>query len=551
MQLSRLALVLIMLALEACGAQSATAPIPGIDGKQLRADIKTLSSDKFEGRAPDSRGEQLTINYLRTRFRQIGLRPGNGNSFFQRVPMVKITADPDAAIDISGDGRTLHLAYGSDMMVWTKRVTRRVELDHSPLIFVGYGIVAPEYHWNDYAGVDVKGKTVVILVNDPGYATGDAKLFHGKAMTYYGRWTYKYEEAARHGAAAALIVHETGPAGYPWAVVKNSWSGPQFQLVEAAAEPTPMDMEGWLTSSAARLIFADDDKNFDQLAQAAAQPGFKAVSLSAHMSAKLDNKIAQTVSHNVIGMVPGGKRPSQYIIYTAHWDHLGRDTSLKDDQIYNGAVDNASGVAGLLALAQAFEQRKPRPQRSILFLSVTGEEKGLLGSRYYTEHPIYPLADTVAEFNMDGLNVYGPTRDITVIGSGHSELEDYLARAAKAQGRVVRPDPEPEKGYYYRSDHFNFARKGVPALDTASGVDYVGRPAGWGQKMHDQYREQRYHKPSDEYDPSWNLRGAVQDLDLLYAVGTHIADEKRFPQWYKGDEFRAAREAGRQTGRKP
>ncbi len=551
MQPIRLALVLASLALAACSAHSATLPGVQIDGKQLREDIKVLSSDKFEGRAPDSRGEKLTIDYLRERFRQIGLHPGNGDSYFQRVPMVKITADPATDLEVGGDGRKLHLAYGSDMMIWTKRVTQRVELDSSQLVFVGYGIVAPEYHWDDYAGVDVKGKTVVILVNDPGYATGDPTLFHGKAMTYYGRWTYKYDEAARHGAAAALIVHQTGPAGYPWAVVKNSWSGAQFQLVEAPGKSAPMDIEGWLTDSAAHLIFADDGRNFDQLAQAAARPGFKAVPLGASIAVKLDNKIAQTVSHNVIGMIPGSKRPGEYIIYTAHWDHLGRDTSLAGDQIYNGAVDNASGVAGLLALAKAFEERTPRPQRSVLFLSVTGEEKGLLGSRYYTEHPLYPLADTVAEFNMDGLDVYGRTHDITVIGSGHSELEDYLARAAKAQGRVVRPDPEPEKGYYYRSDHFNFARKGVPALDTASGVDYVGRPAGWGQKMHDDYRAHRYHKPSDEYDPAWDLRGAVEDLQLLYAVGSRIADEKRFPRWYEGDEFRAIRDASRRTGAKP
>ncbi|HEY6290040.1 MAG TPA: M28 family metallopeptidase [Terriglobia bacterium] len=532
-----------------------------ISGPALLDDIRTLSSDEFEGRAPASRGEQLTVQFLVSRFKELGLAPGNPDgTYVQNVPLVGIKADPAAELVLSKEGEpaepgmgkasTMHLRYGPDFMAWTKRVEPEVSLN-APLVFVGYGVVASEYHWDDYKGVDVRGKVLVMLINDPQIpdphdpAQLDPDMFKGRAMTYYGRWTYKFEIAAAKGAAGALIVHETGPAGYPWAVVEGSNSGEQFSLLSPDKGHSRCAVEGWITSPMAKALFSTAGLDFDALHKAALSPDFKPVPLGMKASLTLHNTIREIESHNVIGKLEGGdpKLRHQYVIYTAHWDHLGVGKPVNGDNIYHGAVDNASGVAGVLEVAKAFTEVNPKPRRSILFLSVTGEEKGLLGSQYYAEHPLYPLKDTLAEINMDGLNVHGRTRDVTVIGLGNSQLDDTLREVAAEQGRTLRPDPEPEKGFYFRSDHFNFAKQGVPALDPDSGIDYVGRPEGWGLKMLDEYTANDYHKPSDKIKPDWDLSGAVEDLQLLFSVGYRVADAEKFPQWSPGSEFRAKREA--------
>lgn len=539
----RIALGTLALGLAFATAGRAAPPATAsIQADDLAHDIKTLASDKFGGRAPASEGEKLSTHFIADHFRDAGLKPAVDGSYFQKVPMVEIEADPHTTLTIAGKQHTFHFDYGRNMIVWTKREASHVALKDSPLVFVGYGIVAPEYHWNDYAGLDVKGKTVVILVNDPGYATGDKNLFHGHGMTYYGRWTYKYEEAARQGAAGALIIHETGPAGYPWKVVTGSWTGPQFTLVSPNKNRDRAAVEGWLTHDAAKQVFAAADMNLDQMEKAAATRGFKAKPLGLDASVAFDNRIAHVMSHNVVGMIAGRTHPDQAIIYSAHWDHLGTKPNNSGDKIYNGARDDASGVAGLLELAQAFGKLKPAPERSVLFLATTSEEQGLLGAKYYAEHPVIPLATTVADLNMDIMAVYGKTHDITVIGYGSSELEDYLRRAAKQQDRVLRPDPEPEKGFYYRADHFEFARHGVPALFTEAGIDYVGHGRKWGLAKEHEYTAKRYHKPADEFGQDWDLSGEVQDLKLLFHVGKTLANSDAWPDWYPGNEFKAVRD---------
>ncbi len=538
--------VCLLLLLGAC--QSATVEVPeeaykAINEQDFRMHVQTLASDAFEGRAPASPGEEKTVTYLKEQFEKLGLQPGNGDSFFQEVPLVEITADPQTALTVTGKGKTQRFAYGDEVMLWTKRVTERVALSGSDLVFVGYGIVAPEYGWNDYEGLDVKGKTVVMLVNDPGYATGDTSLFKGRQMTYYGRWTYKFEEAARQGAAGALIIHETGPAGYPWDVVKGSWSGPQFTLVNEKNNMDRCAVEGWVTHETAARIFRQAGLNLSELKKKAVERGFRGQALGLKASTELRNRIRKVVSRNVLALLPGSERPDEVIIYTAHWDHFGKDPSLKGDQIYNGALDNATGTAGLLVLAGTFARLPERPKRSILFLAVTAEEQGLLGSAYYAAHPVYPPEKTVAIINMDGLNIWGPTKDITVVGYGMSDLDNYAVWAAKRQGRYVRPDPEPEKGYYYRSDHFSFAKVGIPALYVDAGVEHVEYGEEWMLKQREEYVMKRYHKPSDEYDPNWDLRGAMQDLRLLFDIGYRLAQEDTFPNWKPGTEFRALRDA--------
>jgi Zn-dependent M28 family amino/carboxypeptidase len=388
----------------------------------------------------------------------------------------------------------------------------------------------------------VKGKTIVVLVNDPGFATGDTTLFKGRTMTYHGRWTYKYEEAARQGAAGVLIVHETEPAGYPWAVVRDSWSGTRFML-ENPDNMSRAAVEGWITADAARQLFQDAGLSYDSLKARAARREFKAVPLGLKASIAIRNTVRRSTSNNVLAVLPGTTRADEYVIYMAHWDHFGKDTTRQGDQIFNGALDNASGTAGLLALAKAYAALDRNPARSVLFLAVTAEEQGLLGSQYYATHPVYPLNKTVAAINMDGLNILGPMRDITVVGYGNSDLDDYVAEAAKAQNRVVRPDPEPEKGFYFRSDHFSFAKVGVPALDPDAGINSVAHGEAWARQQRDAYTQQRYHKPSDEYDPSWDLSGAVEDLWLFFRVGYRLANESTFPNWRAGSEFKAKRDS--------
>ena len=515
-----------------------------IRAEDLAAQVQILASDAFAGRQPGGPGERKTVAYLEREFQRLGLQPGNGDRYVQDVPMLEITSEAKGPVALSyADGSSDTLALGTEAVIQTLSSAPESGVDASDLVFVGFGVNAPELGWNDYAGVDVKGKTVLILINDPGFETGNNALFRGKAMTYYGRWTYKYEEALRQGAAAALIVHDTAGAAYGWEVVQNSFAGAEFDLPPAEGAPAPLAIRGWITTPAAERLFSKLGKDFKALRLAANQPGFQAVPLDAKVSMGVSSRSRSAKSENVAALIRGSERPDEYIIFTAHWDHLGRNFASKDDGIFNGAVDNATGVAALLELAEAFAKSPTPPKRSLLFLSVTLEESGLLGSRYYVEHPIYPLKQTVATINMDAIQVIGKTRDVVVIGYGNSELEDVLKRHAEAQNRIIVPEPTPENGFYYRSDHFNFARAGVPSLYAKNGIDHVEKGEDYGRQMASEYVAQRYHKPSDEYDPSWDLSGNVQDTELLYAVARELADGKTWPNWYEGTEFKAARDA--------
>ncbi len=523
-----------------------------ISATRILENIKVLSSDEYEGRAPASKGETLATGYIEEQFKKVGLRPGNPDgTYFQSVPMVGIKADPSAQLVFTdyANGKHETLKFADDFVAWTKRLQPVINVE-ADMVFVGYGVVAPEYHWNDFKGVDVKGRIIVVLINDPPVPDPndpsklDEKTFKGRAMTYYGRWTYKFEEAAAKGALGCLIVHQTGPAGYPWGVVRSSNTGEQFSLVSADRGMSRCAVEGWITYEKAKVLFALAGKDFDALEKSAVSRDFHPVDLHVKASLGLRNTIRTINSKNVAGKVVGSdpNLRDEYVIYTAHWDHLGIGPEVNGDKIYHGAADNASGVAGLVELAAAFTHMQPPPRRSILFLSVTGEEKGLLGSQYYSEHPLYPLTKTLAEINMDGLNMLGRTKDIEVIGLGQSTLDDLVQAAATEQGRVVKPDAEPEKGYYYRSDHFNFAKQGVPALDPSSGVDYIGKAQGWGLQMREKYTSEDYHKPSDKIKPYWDLSGTVEDLRLLGEVGYRVANAKSFPVWKAGSDFKAKRQ---------
>jgi Zn-dependent M28 family amino/carboxypeptidase len=426
--------------------------------------------------------------------------------------------------------------------MWTKRIVPEISIADSPLVFVGHGVVAPEYGWNDYAGVDMRGKTAVILINDPGFATNDATLFRGRAMTYYGRWTYKFEEAARQGAAAAIIIHDDKPAAYGWGTVQTSWTGPQLDTVSADGNASRVAIEGWMTKAAGDALLRANGRSYDELLIAASQPGFKPIPLAQQASGSLRNLIRRSSSPNVIAMIKGSKRPDEYIIYTAHWDHLGKSLARGGDNIFNGALDNATGTSGLLTIAKAFAESKRRPERSMIFLAVTLEESGLLGSAFYVQNPIFPLKRTVAALNMDAIPWGGPTRDVSVIGYGASELEPYLERAAAKQDRVLREEPTPENGFFYRSDHFNFAKVGVPALYFKLGIEDREKGAEWAKAQAAEFTALHYHKPSDEFRPGTDLRGGLQDLELLFDIGSTLAREKRFPNWYATSEFRAARD---------
>ena len=508
----------------------------------LTAHIEVLASDDFEGRAPASAGEQKTIDYLTAEFRRLGLEPGNAGSYVQQFPVVSITSVP-TALRVRGPKGGTAYSFGNEFVAWTRRVVPTSEVTNSDMVFVGYGTVAPEYEWNDYAGLDVRGKTVVMLVNDPGFATKDPALFNGNAMTYYGRWTYKFEEAARQGASGVFIVHETEPAAYPWAVVENGFTGPQFGLVAEDSNMSRAAVEGWVTVETARSIFQQSGMNYDSLKTQASQRGFKAVPLGLEASVGLTNTIAQSSTSNVLAVLPGSSRPDEFVVYMAHWDHFGRDTTLEGDQIYNGARDNATGTAGLLELAKAFATLESHTARSILFLAVGGEEQGLLGSAYYAANPVYPPTKTVAALNIDAMNIWGPTHDIMVVGYGNSELDDVAEQAAHADGRVLRPDPEVEKGYFYRSDHFSFAKIGVPAFYADPGIDNIEHGEAWGLEQREKYTAERYHKVTDEIGPNWDLRGAVADLRFALRMGFRLANGATFPNWRKGTEFRALRDS--------
>jgi Zn-dependent M28 family amino/carboxypeptidase len=474
-------------------------------------------------------------------FLELGLQPAAGGDFRQDVALVEITASGQALAFTRGGGG-MSLAPGDDMVIGSRRVQPAASIADSEVVFVGYGIHAPESGWDDYAGVDMHGKTALILVNDPGFVTGDESLFRGKAMTYHGRWTYKFEEASRQGAAAAIIVHETAPASYDWSVVRNSWSGPQFYLDRPDGNAGRTELEGWITETRARQLMELAGQDFDALKAAAVRRGFRPMPLGVMATGGVKNAIRHKRSPNLAGLMPGKDRPEEYVVYMAHWDHLGIDDGTAQDRIYNGAVDNATGVAGILAIARAYRDMLPGASRSVLFLAVTAEESGLLGSEYYAEHPLVPLETTAAVMNIDALSPLGRATDVEVIGFGASDLEDVLADAARTQKRSLTPDRRPEAGYFYRSDHFNFAKAGVPALYIKSGTQLRDKPEGAGKALLDDYQANRYHKPGDEYSEDWDVSGSVEDLRLLFEVGARIASEDTWPEWRAGNEFRPARE---------
>ena len=545
---------LALLAMCACAASihAVAAPTsPGFSEARFRAHVERLASDEFEGRAPGTEGEKKTLEYIEREFRAAGLEPGAGGSFLQAVPLVEIATHPDEAMDVRGARGSLTLGHGDDMVVWTRRPVPESRLAGAELVFAGYGIVAPEYGWNDYAGLDMRGKIAVVLVNDPGYATQDPNLFTGNAMTYYGRWTYKFEEAVRQGAAGLFVVHETRPAAYPWDVVRNGAAQPQFDLVIDDYASRRLALEGWFTHEAAQRVLALAGEDYEALKRSASARGFRARPLGITASVGVRNDVTRKVSYNVVGLLPGRDRRDEYFLYTAHWDHLGRlavDAGNEGaDSIFNGASDNATGVAGLIELARAFGETRPRPERSLMFVAVTAEESGLLGSQYFAEQPPVPVANMFGGLNMDNLYAIGRTRDLTVIGYGASQLDEYLRRAAARQDRVLVPEPTPEKGFYYRSDHFNLAKHGVPMLYTKAGIDSPAKGPGYGRAWLDDYVANRYHTPDDEYDPSWDVSGILQDLEVYFDVGLTLANEESWPNWRENSEFRAIRDASRRA----
>ncbi len=549
------AAVAVLLTVAACNtsdkaATSATAipdvQIPELSLATLQDVTKELSSDAYEGRAPGTPGEEKTVAYIIKKYEEAGLKPGNNGKWTQDVPLVEITAKNATPLTFTGGKTPVTAQYAKDYVAFSYRVQPKTAVKDSDVVFVGYGINAPEKGWNDYAGLDVKGKTVVVLVNDPDWQTKEAKgEFNGRAMTYYGRWSYKYEEAARQGAAAVLIVHDTEPAAYGWNVVESSNTGTNYLAESKNGGADQTAANGWIQLPKAKELFASAGQDFDKLRADAGKKGFKPVALAGvKASFAFDNQIAKKMSRNVIGVLPGAKRPDEYVLYTGHWDHLGRCTPVAGDDICNGAVDNASGIAGLVALAQAFH-KAGAPDRSVVFLAVTAEESGLLGSKFYAENPVFPLAQTVGGVNMDSLNPIGPAKDIVVVGRGKSELDTYLAKIAAAEKRTVVDEPTPEKGFYYRSDHFSFAKLGVPMFNFGSGQDLVEGGTEAGKKAREEYTESRYHAPGDEYEAITNWDGMLSDLRLYYAAGRMLAMTDAWPNWVKGDEFRAARDKSR------
>lgn len=542
-----IALVATLAAFAQPSASGAAPTRPPVDEKRLRQHIEVLASDAFEGRAPGTPGEAKTVAYLINQFKQAGLQPGGtGGSWTQDVPIVGIKTTVTGSFN--NTGQSSPLTYPQDFVAWSPRLTPTTTVTDSEVVFVGYGVTAPEYGWDDYRGIDVRGKTVVMLVNDPQIPDPqnpdqlDEHMFKGNAMTYYGRWTYKFEEAGRRGAAAALVIHETKPAAYPWFVVVNSWGRERFDLTGNSSPR--VDIAGWLSLERAQKLFADNGTTYEAAKAAANRRDFRALPLKEKASFAAQSTQRSVRSKNVLAKLPGASRPlrDEWLIYTAHWDHLGRDPKLTGDQIFNGALDNAAGTAGLLELARVFRATTPRPPRTVLFLAVTAEEQGLLGSAYYAAHPVHPLTRTVANINMDGLNQWGRTRDVEIVGAGNSSLEDVLTRAAADQGRVTKPGSHPERGSFYRSDHFEFMKLGLPALYAKSGLDYRDHPAGYGENRVTEYIDRDYHKVSDEIKPDWDLSGAVEDLELLRTVGIEVGTAPQWPTWREGSEFKAIRD---------
>ena len=546
-QTSRIFVIIFLLSLAACNQKKQAVQqedgVASFNADSLKKDIAMLASDSFMGRKPFTEGETKTIDYLQKQFASIGLEPGNGNSYVQAVPMVNIlaTAAPEMQVKSAKGNFTLK-AY-DDYIIWTDKTDSSISLNNNELVFAGYGVVAPEYNWNDYEGLDVKGKVVMVMVNDPGFWSGDTTLFKGKTMTYYGRWTYKFEEAARQGAKGCLIVHNTKAASYPFSVQQKSFNTSRLQLDNRGKDMKNCDVIGWVTETTANRLFKE--AGFDStLLVKANKRGFKAVPLNLQLTTSMKVKATYDKSYNVIGKITGSKRPDEVVVYSAHWDHLGIGRpDASGDSIYNGALDNATGTAGLLELARAFKSLKTKPERTIVILCVTAEEQGLLGSKYYAENPVYPANKTAANINMDGLNRFGKTKDIIVIGEGQSDLEDYLKEEVEKKGGYISFDTHPEAGSYYRSDHFNFAKVGIPALYTGSGIDVIGKGKEYGQKIEDDYTDHNYHQPSDNYNAAtWTMEGAISDLQLLFLVGKRIASEGKWPAWKPSSEFKAIRD---------
>ncbi|MBA3988430.1 M28 family metallopeptidase [Aliidiomarina maris] len=504
---------------------------------QYREHLRVLSSDEFEGRAPGTRGEELTIEYTTAEFERLGVQPLNGDSYLQPVPLVRIAPTRVTNLSLQHDGASSEFRYREQMMAWTPRVVDEVSVEASEMVFVGYGIVAPEFDWNDYEGLDVEGKTVVMFVNDPGYATQDDALFTGNAMTYYGRWTYKFEEAARQGATGAIIIHETGPAGYGWGVIAGG-SPVRFDLARENRNMHRSEIEGWITAESAEALFANVGMSLEEAHAKALSQDFSPVALNTQMSMTVENEFEYIDTHNIAGYIPGSSYPDEHIIYMAHWDHLGVEPISGD--IYNGAQDNASGTAGVLSIAEEFANGE-QPERSVVFLLVGAEERGLLGSAWYADNPLLPLEQAVAGINMDVLNVYGPMRDFVVVGWENSDMQDYAAPFVEMQNRYLAPETNPEAGIFYRSDHFSLAKQGVPVLYAKGGNDHFEQGQAWGEEQRAIYNAEAYHKPGDEYDPEWDLRGAHQDMWIYFRVGQQLANSRDWPRWAQGNEFEALR----------
>jgi len=510
----------------------------------LEPNLITLSSDKFMGRMPFTAGEEITTSFLESKFKEMGLEPGNGDSYFQEVPMVSIISRPEQSMSFKSAKGAVVGEGVKDFVIWTQRTDSVVQVEDAEVVFAGFGIVAPEYGWNDYKNLDVKGKIVVVMINDPGFGGDDATFFKGNTMTYYGRWTYKYEEAARQGALGCLIVHNTIPTGYGFNVIQNNWNASKLYLDDRGQDKYKMGFEGWITLPFAKQLFEQMGKKETELLQQARSTEFQGFSTGMTVSTRLAVEANYNLSKNVVAKITGKKAPEEVIIYTAHWDHLGIGKADETgDSIYNGALDNASGTAALLALAKAFKT-DAQPDRTVVFLSVTAEEQGLWGSAYYAQHPLFPKEKTVANINMDGINPYGKMKDVSVIGVGQSEMEDLLDEELQKLGRYAAPEPNPVAGYYFRSDHFNFAKIGIPALYFGTGIDHVEKGKEYGKQLQDEYTAQYYHKAADQYDPTrWNLDGAVDDVQLLYQVGRNLANSTKWPGWKEGSEFKAIRDS--------
>lgn len=512
-----------------------------IDSAAVEQHLATLSSDEFEGRKPFSAGETKTVNYLVNAFKEMGLQPGNGDSYIQEVPMVEIVGQPAETLELKGKSGQKTLQLGEDFVTYTEKTEELVSIEASELVFCGYGIVAPEYGWNDYEGIDMKGKTAVVMVNDPGFENEqDSTIFKGNTMTYYGRWTYKYEEAARQGAAACLIIHETRAAGYPWFVVSSSWSGGMLNLESNAPK---CNLQGWITLTTAADIFKLAETGQKGFFEQAKSADFKPIPLGIEISTSVKNELKRDVSQNVIAMLPAKEKSEEYIIYSTHWDHLGAGQVVAGDSIYNGALDNASGTASVLGIAQAFADLAEAPSRNVVFLAVTAEEQGLLGSAYYAEYPIFPPQQTIANLNIDGVNFYGATNDLSVVGYGQSDMDDIATEEAKKQGRYVTPDAQPEKGFFFRSDQFSFAKIGIPVLYTDSGIDHKTKGKDYARLQLDQYTAERYHRPADHYVPGeWDLSGMMEDAQLFFNIGLRLANSDEYPAWKDNSEFKSKRQ---------